>query len=71
MLKKSQKSANPHLLTLPGFLRQRLLILFLEVVFELIEERIWFIHFLVLLSTVSVHSVCFSEKLRESFNMKR
>ena len=30
MLKKSGKSADPHLLTLPGFLRQRLLIAFLE-----------------------------------------
>ena len=30
MLKKSGKSADPHLLTLPGFLRQRLLIAFLK-----------------------------------------
>ena len=43
-----------------------ILILFLNVVFDLIEERIWFIYFfLVLLSTVSLHYVCFSEKLRE------
>ena len=47
------------------------LILFLDVVFELIEERIWLIYFLVLLSTISVHYVCFSEKLRESFNRKQ
>ena len=43
-----------------------ILILFLNVVFDLIEERIWFIYFfLVLLPTVSLHYVCFSEKLRE------
>ena len=36
------------------------LILFLDVVFELTEERISFLHiFLVLLSTGSVHYVCF------------
>ena len=36
------------------------LTLFLDVVFELIEARILFyIFFLVLLSTVSVHYVCF------------
>ena len=38
------------------------LILFLDVGFELIEARIWLIYFMVLLSTVSVHYVCFSEK---------
>ena len=38
------------------------LILFFNVVFELIEERIWFI---------CVHYVCISEKLRQSFNRKR
>ena len=35
------------------------LILFLDVVFGLIEARISFYIFLVLLSTVSVHYVCF------------
>ena len=47
------------------------LILFLDVVFELIEERIWFIYF----SGSLVDSFCslcpFSENLRESFNRKR
>ena len=47
------------------------LILFLDVVFELIENEFGLYIFLVLLSTVSVHNVCFSEKLRESFNRKR
>ena len=47
------------------------LIIFLDVVFELIEERIWLYIFLVLLSRVSVHYVCFSKKLRKSFNRKR
>ena len=41
------------------------LIIFLDAVFELIEERTWFIYFSGLLSTVSVHYFCFSEKLRE------
>ena len=41
------------------------LIIFLDAVFELIEERIWFIYFSGLLSTVSVHYFCFSEKLRK------
>ena len=39
------------------------LFLFLDVVFEGIEEQIWF---LVLLSTVSVD--CFSEKLRKKLS---
>ena len=47
------------------------LILFLDVVFELIEERIWFIYF----SGSLVDSFCslclFSKNLRESFNRKR
>ena len=41
------------------------LIFFLDVVFELIEEEFGLYIFLVLLSTVSIHYVCFSEKLRE------
>ena len=47
------------------------LLLFFDVVFELIEERIWFIYF----SGSLVGSFCslclFTEKLRESFNRKR
>ena len=41
------------------------LFLFVDVVFESTEERIGLYIFLVLLSTVSVRYVCFSEKLRE------
>ena len=41
------------------------LIFFPDEVFELIEEEFGLYIFLVLLSTVSIHYVCFSEKLRE------
>ena len=49
-----------------------ILILFLDVVFELIEARIsFYIFFLALLSIVSVHCVCFQRNWEKRFNMKR
>ena len=39
------------------------LILFLDVFFELTEGKVWSIYFLVLLSTVSVHYICFFREI--------
>ena len=48
------------------------LILFLDVVFELMDERIWFISFFgSLVDSFCSLCLCFSEKLRENLNRKQ